>query len=346
MPFTPKGGPGARRKPLTGPAAPLNLGGMKGCRTIAAAVGLGVIVAAGADAGLGDHLEARLLPYDLLAEPGRAVALRASLRGGLRLDAIEGARVRFHFDGALLGERMTDRQGNVSLHWKVPADPGDYPVRIGVHPDDQPARPVEDATILVAARPADAAIAIVDLDKTVVGSGFLRVLLGMAKPMRGAAAVLKKLARTHTIVYLTHRPDFLVTSSKGWLEKYGFPQGPVLTSALEDLVVGSGTYKNERLAAIRETYKNVAVGIGDKCSDAEVYARNGLRSILILHVDWSEDDPEDFEKPAEKLAALPEAVQVVTDWDQVAEVLFRGGRYPKGEMERRLRRAAADLRRR
>jgi len=306
-----------------------------------------------ARAGFGDlvdtvrgRLDPILLAFDALVEPGTEVELRASLRTGLRLEGIEGKRLQFLRDDELLGEVRTDDDGNAALAWKVPDEPGDYLFAVRVHPDDQPERPAPDAELLVAARKADAKLIITDLDKTVVASGFFRVLVGGAKPMPGAAAVLQRLAPDHTIVYLTHRPDVFGPTSKRWLGDNGFPRGPLLASTLTGFLAGSGRYKTDRLDSLRATFKQIVAGIGDKISDARAYADNGLPSILILDVDWSEDDWEDYEKLADDLAALPDAVQVVTNWSQIADILFKGASFPKADMEKRLRDVASDLRRR
>lgn len=306
-----------------------------------------------AHAGIGDlldsvrsRLDPFLLTYDLLVEPDTDVALEAGLRTGLRLEGIAGKRIRFHAGDLLLGEAKTDADGKASLPWRVPEAAGDYVITAKVHPDDQGERRAEDSQLLVAARKKDAAIVVVDLDKTLVASGFARVFVGGAKPMEGASVVMNRLAKDHTIVYLTHRPDFLGPTSKAWLAQNRFPTGPVLTSSLTTFLGGSGQYKSARLESIKQTYAHVKIGIGDKISDAIAYAQNGLRSILILEVDWTDDNPQDYEKLASKVGDLPDTVDVVTNWSEIAGVLFDGAAFKKDVMAKRLREVAADLRRR
>ncbi|MGB3194842.1 MAG: hypothetical protein WBC39_06090 [Phycisphaerae bacterium] len=292
-----------------------------------------------------DRLDSMLLPSDLIVTPGKEVQLKASLRTGLRLEGIPGRRIQFFRDDKLVGESRTDDDGNATATWQVPPAPGDYLFAVRVHPDDQPKRPAPDAELLVAARPTDAKIAVTDLDKTVVASGFLRVLAGGAKPMPGAAVVLERLAKDHTIVYLTHRPDVFGPSSRKWLAENRFPRGPVLTSTVSGFLAGSGRYKTDRLDDLKRTFKNLAVGIGDKLSDAQAYVENNVKSILILDVDWSEDDWKDYQKLADQLAQLPDTIHVVTNWSQISEILFQNAQYPKEEMEKRLREVADKLRR-
>jgi len=298
-----------------------------------------------------DELGRVLLARDVLCRPGEEVALAASLRGGFRLEGVEGVRIQFHLQERRLAQVASGSDGDAAVGWTAPAEPGDYRIRVRVKPADQPANEddrVPPTRLLVAVRKPDVPLAIVDLDKTLVASGFHRVLLGGggAEPMAGSRTVLARLARTHTLVYLTHRPDFLGPTSKTWLDGHGYPLGPVLTSTLGGLIRGSGRYKSRRLTEIARTFKTLKVGIGDKVSDARAYAARGLTSVLILHVDWSEDDPEDYEDLADDLADLPETVHVVTNWSAVAEVLFEGASRPAGPMVRRLRRVASELRRR
>jgi hypothetical protein len=324
-------------------------------RTIAACLAAALLAggAATIPAGLGDlvdqvreRLGTVLLVGDLVVEPGQEVTLSASLRHGLRLEGVAGRRVQFVLGDTLLAEVRTDKNGDAAVKWKAPDKPGDHVVRVCLNADDQPSSAVEDVELRVATRPKDAKFAVVDLDKTLVASGFIHVLSGDAQPMPGAAAVMQRLAKDQTIVYLTQRPDFLGALTKRWLVSNGFPPGPVLTSTAGTLRIGSEPYKHTRLAEMKRTFPNLVVGIGDKFSDAKVYAASGLRPILILHVDWSEDEPEGYEKLAAELAALPDSVQVVTNWSQIASIMFEGAAFPKQDMEKRLRQVARDLRHR
>ena len=287
-----------------------------------------------------DRVGPALLANDVLAEPGAEVMLEASLRSGLRLTGEEGRRIQFHLDERRLGEVRSDRDGNASVRWTAPETPGDYVVRVRVKPDDQPDKPVEDTQLLVAVRKADAPMVVVDLDKTVVASGFHTVLLGNPTPMARSPEVLNRLARTHTIVFLTHRPDYFGPKSKAWLKANGYPPGPVLMSTVGSFLKGSGTYKSEMIAALKKRFTKVEIGIGDKTSDVEAYHENGLKAFLIIQIP---DDaaPETLEALADSIKDLPDAVQVVTGWDQVEEGLFGRGKYPRSAMEKKLRSLAA-----
>jgi hypothetical protein len=316
-----------------------------GCAAAAAA---GAAAAPPAPTNIADQTGRKIFPAlrasDALVEVGQEMTLEAGIGTGIQQQGLEGKRIQFSNGEALLGEAKTDAAGKAALKWKVPEKPADCRIRARLNPEDQPAEPIGDVEILVAARAKDVKIVVTDLDRTVVASGFFSVLAGMAKPMPGAAVVLGRLAKDDTIVYLTHRPDFLAPSSKRWLAENGFPAGPVLTSTMGTLLSGSGPYKAARLAAIRKTFPNILFGIGDKISDAQVYADNGVRPVLIVQPDWSEDEPKKFESLADEIAALPDSVQAVTNWQQIAAVCFDKAAFPKQDMVKRLRDTALELR--
>ena len=80
---------------------------------------------------------------------------------------------------------------------------------------------------------------------------------------------------------MTHR-------SKGWLRQQGYPPGVLLVSKMSQALGDSGEYKTARLAALKESFPNIKIGIGDKVSDAQAYLENGLETYLIPH--YEDDD--------------------------------------------------------
>jgi hypothetical protein len=283
------------------------------------------------------------LASDIVVEPGKDVTLDVRLRADLFLKGAEGKRVQFLLDDKIIGEVKTDRRGDAALAWKVPAKAGDYVIQVQVRAEDQPSTIIPPADILVAARAADAPMIVVDLDKTVVASGFAHVLTGTAEPMAGAAAVLARAAQTQTVIYLTQRPDFLGPMSKKWLADNGFPRGPMVTGTLTSLAAG-GAFKSSRLTELRKTYKHILFGIGDKSSDAQAYADNGVKPILIMPVNWADADPAYFERLAKDLAAAPPSSQVVTGWAEISAIFFDKAEHTKKAMVDRLLDTAGKLR--
>jgi len=186
---------------------------------------------------------------------------------------------------------------------------------------------------------------VVDLDKTVVATGFHTVLIGRATPMADSQRVLARLAGKRTIVYLTHRPDYFSIKSKAWLREHKYPPGPLLLSTPGAFLKGSGAYKSEMLAQLRKRFRKIEIGIGDKISDAQAYHENGLKAFLILPVPEPEPAaPERLEALADELEALDDEVQVVTHWRQIEQVLFEKGSHPRSAMQKQIRKLAADAR--
>ena len=275
---------------------------------------------------------------DALALPGEEIALAAKLQGGDLLRAQPGYVVRFYRDGKLFKATETDGDGVARVSFTPPAE-GDYVFTAEVAPaglgeDLPPPR-----TLRVASRKAETPIAVVDLDKTVVASGFHTVLIGEASEMPDSPRVMHRIAKDRTIVYLTHRPDYFGPKSKGWLKDKGFPAGPVLMSNVEGFLRGSGEYKTAAIKALQKRFKRIEIGIGDKASDVAAYHANGLKGFLIIQIPTG-DDPAEYTELADQIAALPAAVQVVTSWVQVEKALYSGVSYPPAEAEKTLRQLA------
>jgi len=288
---------------------------------------------------LGTENDYLFLAMDSLATPGRETMLHVQVRGGDFLRGQAGLAVRFFRDGRLFKVAETGAGGVAAVTF-TPSAPGDYEFVAQVAPAGLSQSPPEPATLLVACRRTDAPIALVDLDKTVVASGFGAVLLGTPKCMDQSQRVLARLAQTRTIVYLTHRPELLGPKSKRWLADNGFARGPLLASTLGGFLKSSGAYKAGRIAELKKTFTNLEIGIGEKISDARAYLDNGMRAIIIL--DMPAADAQDrrakLEDLAEGLKSLKddEKVQAVTGWDQVEKAIFDGAAYPPSAMRQRL----------
>ena len=263
---------------------------------------------------------------DRLVLPGQATTLQVQFRVGDFLQAQAGHCVRFYRDGRLYKAALTDDAGEAAVAFTADS-PGDYAFQADVTALGLSEPPPVPTELLVACRAANEPMMVVDLDKTIVASGFHAVLIGGAEPMPGAAEVLGDLAKGHTIVYLTHRPDVFGPKSKAWLQEYGFPPGPLLLSSLGAFVKGSGAYKTMMLADITTRFSRVEIGIGDKISDVLAYHENGMRAFLIMPV------PERLTSASrdglvEELRTLPEAIQVVQDWSQIAAFFADNRVYP------------------
>jgi len=279
----------------------------------------------------GAHL---LTAEDALALPGEQIELHARVRVGDLLQGQPGLVVRFSRDGAAYRAAQTDSDGVATVTFTPPA-PGNYVLTVEVSPIGMPGRPPPPQKLLVACRRAETRMVVVDLDKTLVGSGFEAVLIGDPKPMPDSPAVMRKLARDETIVYLTHRPDVFGPMSKAWLVRNQYPPGPVLLSTVGEFIRGSGAYKAEMLRRLRRRFKKIDIGIGDKVSDALAYHANGLKALLIVKA-YEDDRPDALDALAKAIRALPAEVDVVGSWRQIDKAIFGGVRYPAAAAAKRL----------
>jgi hypothetical protein len=280
----------------------------------------------------GDYL---LTVMDSLALPGEPVELRARLQGGDFLQAQTAQVIRFSRNGDLFKAAETDDNGYAVVTFS-PSQAGEYSFTAEVAAaglEKDPPRPQE---LHVTCQAADTPMIVVDLDKTVVASGFHMVLLGDPNPMAGSADLLRRLRKEYTIVYLTHRPDYFGIKSKNWLWEHDYPKGPVLLSTAGEFFSGSGSYKGGKISELQKRFKKIEIGIGDKISDAEAYHQNGLKSFLIVQIP-DDDKPKPYLALAEELKELSDEVQVVTGWDQIEKALFQNASYPRAAMEQTLR---------
>jgi len=279
--------------------------------------------------------------YDTLAYPGQPVDLAAQLLNVRGMDGIPGVTLGFYRDTTLVALGRTDKQGVATVSWTPPGE-GDYAftVKVIALPDGigEAHRNVDRCTpapLLVAARRKTADFVVIDLDHTVVGSSFFHVLIGGAKPMPESIRVTKRIAGIYNIVYLTHRPGQLSRKSKSWLKENGFPAGPLLVSDLEEAFGDSGKFKTARLAAMRKSFSNVRVGIGDKLSDAQAYVDNGLTAYLIPHY---KAKPKHMRKMAKAVRDLRGRgrLHVVDGWREIETGIFSRKAYPPETFARTL----------
>jgi hypothetical protein len=278
-----------------------------------------------------DDLRSGLLlqGFDTLAYPGEEVTLTARLQGGDYLKGMEGYLVGFYELDRKIGQIRTDDDGLAEIAF-APQGEGNHVVLARLEDPDVRKHALPAVEIVVAAWPRERPMAIVDLDRTVVKSGFAEVMAGQAEPMPHSQQVLHQLLRERTIIFLTHRPEIFTDQSKQWLRKYNYPLAPLLVSTFTEFVKGSRQFKTARVHALKQTFPGITLGIGDKITDAEVYLENNMQAVLIIHPD---DMPtvESVQSWIRRLRRLPEKADVVDTWTQVEEVLFEGKRYPPSQ---------------
>jgi hypothetical protein len=278
---------------------------------------------------------------DVLAVPGEEVAVRARLQSGGFLRDKVGVPVRFEHGGRLLGEVLTDKDGYASVPFTPPA-PGDYVVTAAAIPKSHKVPPPTPVESLVCCREAGAPLIIVDLDKTLVASGFKKVLVGDPPPMPNSVEVMHELAGRFTVVYLTHRLDSFDSKTKAWLREHGYPHGPALLASKKEFLKGSGEYKTEEIEQLRRRFNGRLIGIGDQISDAQACRTNGAEALLLVHIPDSAR-AADLKRLAHALRSAPPDAQVVGDWREIRQALLEGARFPRQRFMDNLVRRAEEL---
>jgi hypothetical protein len=89
----------------------------------------------------------------------------------------------------------------------------------------------------------------------------------------GSVECLNELSQRYEIVYIGARPEFALDFTGEWLEKMGYPKGPVyLAKEQEDRLI--------LIKGIKSKYDFIA-GIGDRWDDNELHLELGCLSIIL-----------------------------------------------------------------
>lgn len=230
----------------------------------------------------GFELEGR----DAVTVLGRRVEVSAKLTK--RIGPLRPDQARRALDFSLGKEKASGRTDSdgVARASLAPLTTGivTYLVRFPEHPSVQAKGRI---WVLDPAQP----VVICDIDGTLSDMGGLRVPISgwRAPAFPGAPELLRDLAKTHAIVYLTARDQSFRTSSRAFLRRHDFPNGPLLLNSWgldsgdqrEQLLPSRhGSFKLKVLKRLKERGLKLTIGIGDKKGDAEAYEGAGIRSLI------------------------------------------------------------------
>ncbi|MBL4844579.1 MAG: hypothetical protein JKY65_03555 [Planctomycetes bacterium] len=226
--------------------------------------------------------------HDAITTPGTPVKLATKFErsrwGGLWRPDLRSKRARYSFRG-LTGTTRTDFDGMAIVRAPAPQTPGTYTFEVDL--ESPSAKTKGTMWVLDKSRP----LAVVDIDGTISDLSEWRVPFqgGKAPAYAGSPELLRDLARTHQIVYLTARDDTFDPQTRAFLKKHSFPAGPVIYN---DLGLWTDTERRQlkkeehatfKLRKIRELQAlglNVALGIGNAETDAQAYEAAGVPSYL------------------------------------------------------------------
>lgn len=222
----------------------------------------------------------RPLAHDAVTVPNQRVVLRAKFEGrglgALRRDLTQ-RKVRFRALAAA-PTAVTDDDG-IAAASVTPLESGVFPFTAELL--GAKGRPTAHARLHVIdpRRP----VAVVDIDGTLSAMPGWKVPLrgGRAETFAGAPELLRALAKTHAIVYLSARDDALMPATRRFLALHRFPSGPLLMNEWGIVAAGQraqllpgnhGKFKAAVLKHLRRLGLRLTLGIGDADTDAEAYA--------------------------------------------------------------------------
>jgi hypothetical protein len=196
-------------------------------------------------------------------------------------NALEGVEVTFLLDGEVVGAARTDNEGRAQLVEDV--DPAAQTKTISA------ATRVRGKSLSVE-RPihrwdSGKVIVVVDVDHTLARTDYESLLTDAldteSEPYADSQRVVSRLAEHYELVYVTARPRFLLQKTRDWLNRFGFPDAPLVTTRSVGALLQQAEKKRDLLARRKELWPNMLIGIGDKRTDAEAYAAVGLLSVML-----------------------------------------------------------------
>lgn len=216
---------------------------------------------------------------DVVVAPGQPAKFVVSLDRQYMKASIAGAEVSFYVNNRLIGRAATDGNGVAEIR-----------ARVGTMADSYIARGVVDRES-VAGRGrifhwdgSRTAVAI-DVDETIsmtdYGQLFLTDLDTVSPPLEYSPAAVRSMQHDFEIVYLSARPRWLHEKTKVWLDRHGFPPGPILHASRFEACFHQERYKREMLTEFRREFPNLLIGVGDKSVDDRAYGDNRMLTVIL-----------------------------------------------------------------
>lgn len=191
---------------------------------------------------------------------------------------LEDVEVTFRVQGRKIGTARTDDEGRAALDTSVQPHLREFQVSFR-----RDGRKYTQTGRVFHWKP-DRTIVAVDIDETVSDTQYRALLLtdhDTSRPIQGSDTALTKLADQCQVVYITGRPRFLWDKTQTWLDRNGFPPGPLITAPNLRQCIVQASFKRKELASMRETWPGALIGIGDRGADIHAYGQNGMLTLLV-----------------------------------------------------------------
>lgn len=221
---------------------------------------------------------------DILTLPNQPVRLEGwlSTDGDSVLGwSIEEEEIYFYLGNDRLGIERTDVQGIAGLRRFAP-ESGDYLIRL-VYPGSERYRETEGSLRLFVRSPS-ARFLVTEIDAVLARSESAFMLRGAGEALRSvtwASSVLRQLTAQseYTILYLTSRDRSIEGMTRDWLERRGFPPGPLFCWNMFESPLSPRDYKAKVLRSIQSQWTDLTWAVAGCLSDVEVYRGLGLQPI-------------------------------------------------------------------
>ena len=106
----------------------------------------------------------------------------------------------------------------------------------------------------------------------------------VGRPYEAAAAAVRGLALHFRIVAVTARHASAERATRLWLQEHGLGGLPlVLAAGMHPRDASRVAYKRAAIRLLREEGWRPVLGVGDRPSDLQAYAREGLAAVMVAH---------------------------------------------------------------
>ncbi len=222
---------------------------------------------------------ALITPRDLLSIPDETVTLEAEMERPVCL-FIDPPIADAEIEAEGLGRGTTDGGGLARIEaGRLPEGSRRFRLRAT---GERWSAPEVEALVCVARR--DAPVFVTDIDQTladVSSLGFAFRSNESVRPLDGAVEAMVEIARRMTVVYLTARDHIFTAKTRDWLDRRGFPEGPLYLRRVRFWAASPADHKRARLEELRARFTNIRWGVGDLPGDVEAYSSRGVSPILL-----------------------------------------------------------------
>jgi hypothetical protein len=260
----------------------------------------------------------------VVTPPGETVRLQAKLeQRNILLKDIEDAIISFRLISSPKGtkldwsERMrTNGDGRAETTFSI-AEEGLYEIEVDYEGTSR-FQPKSDR-IVVLAISRDKPVLVLDVDKTLTQENWTKRDIELPPYDENTVAVVNELAKRYAVVYLSARPKVLHRTTRNWLRRYKFPEGPILLWHPDKFKwLSFEKYKEDILLNLRKAGIKLAVGVGNAEGDIEAYLEAGMKAVWLSH-------------RAEKKKADTEELTTVSSWSQIQDVLLGNKEHPASQ---------------